>query len=69
MRMTRKAFGEKIRSIRVQKGWLQCELATKLDISQPKISKIENGKLEMSAFEFNRFKVLIGKRSIFADLC
>lgn len=37
------AFGDKIRSLRINKGWTIVELAKRVDVGRPAISKIENG--------------------------
>jgi transcriptional regulator with XRE-family HTH domain len=37
-------FGEKIKELREQKGWLQKHIASRLDIDTPMLSKIERGE-------------------------
>ena len=47
------AFGEYIKSNRVKKGLSQCDVAGKLEVSQPYYSRIEAGKRDVDlAFAF-----------------
>lgn len=46
--MTEKDFGSKIKKLREEKNMSQEELAIQLNISQSKLSKIENGRLKAS---------------------
>lgn len=49
MKVTKMSIGEKIKTLRIEKGWSQDGLATKLDIDGRQISRYENGKFLPSA--------------------
>lgn len=48
----KKTFGEKLYSLRKEKGLTQNGLAKMLGISQSQLSKIENGVLELSLYAY-----------------
>tara|TARA_R100001086_G_scaffold200856_1_gene117081 strand:+ start:19496 stop:19699 length:204 start_codon:yes stop_codon:yes gene_type:complete len=64
-RITRKSVGEMIRRERQSMGLLQTELAKKMKISQPKLSKIETGKLVPDVIEFDLFRVAVNQPRVF----
>ena len=63
---TRKYVGKTIKLNRIRLGLKQAELAKKMKISQPKLSKIENGKLCPNALEADRYLKLTGEKPIWA---
>ena len=48
-------FGDAIRIMREKKGYSQDELAEKMDINRSTISKIENGKFNLSIDYLSKF--------------
>jgi transcriptional regulator with XRE-family HTH domain len=50
----RKAVSAKVRELRLGRGWTQRELASHLDLSQSRLSEIENGSGSFTAEQFLR---------------
>ncbi len=48
----RRRIGDTVRTVRTQRGWSQLELARRLGISQPKLSRVESGEGSLSAEQF-----------------
>lgn len=42
--VSKKTAGDRVREMRLQKGWSQTELARRLEVSQPRIAQIEAAK-------------------------
>ena len=57
------SFGEKIRAVRMMKGIKQTELACFLDVKQQSISKLENGRINISGELANKVANYLGFRS------
>ncbi|MCF2491537.1 helix-turn-helix domain-containing protein [Dyadobacter sp. CY347] len=57
------SFGEKIRAVRMMKGIKQSELASFLNVKQQSISKLENGRINISAELANKVASYLGFRS------
>lgn len=56
----RTALGEIIRQLRERKGLTQGELATKLDISQPVVSRVEFGGVCVTAYMLGQIATTFG---------
>ncbi|MGC4129431.1 MAG: helix-turn-helix transcriptional regulator [Bergeyella sp.] len=54
---------DKIRSVRIQKGFSQEYVADVLEISQAKYSRLESGKIEITLREFCELISLLGLNS------
>lgn len=52
-------LGERIRSVREQRGYSQEQLANKMNINRSTISKIENGKFGITVDYLVRFSVFL----------
>ena len=57
------SFGEKIRAVRMMKGIKQTELACFLNVKQQSISKLENGRINISGELANKVANYLGFRS------
>ena len=57
------SFGEKIRAVRMMKGIKQSELASFLNVKQQSISKLENGRINISGELANKVSNYLGFQS------
>ena len=57
------SFGEKIRAVRMMKGIKQTELACFLNVKQQSISKLENGRINITGELANKVANYLGFRS------
>ena len=57
------SFGEKIRAVRMMKGIKQSELASFLNVKQQSISKLENGRINITGELANKVANYLGFRS------
>lgn len=48
-------FGRRVRELREQRGWIQKDLADRLDVSVSYISKVENGRLHFGDYPSAKF--------------
>jgi transcriptional regulator with XRE-family HTH domain len=52
-------LGDKIRQVRVERGYSQEQLAEMMDINRSTISKIENGKFSITVDYLVRFSIVL----------
>ena len=60
-------LGQAIKEARIQKGWSQKQLALRIGMRQPDISKIEEGKKNVTLFTLMRLCKMLEIRRV--DLC
>lgn len=56
-----KEIGKRLQEIRKKFGFSQADIANKLDMSRPTVSKIENGKKKVTSLELSNFADLYNK--------
>ena len=63
MKIIMKTIGQNIRTLRQQKGWSQSEVAQRLHISIPAVSKIENGNTDVNFSRLQQIAEIFGIRT------